>query len=371
MQQLEQFWFVPSSRLPARLLIPALVSALLIPLLSAPALAAVTCDYDPATKVLQINLGTDDIAVLRRQGSEIRLQTAGPSTVTCTGGTPTVNNTDKINITGTAGANYLHIHLYGGQFAPGADDEPGGSDEIEIDVDLLGGSNQMFLAGGFGDRPLNVRAGTAGINLKPSEATGKDADLTIASGTDLQIYGNDDEHNIINASGGAGTGGQYPEELDIRGQDSSETLIGGAGNDFILAGGGKDLLGGGEGGDFIEGEEGRDTVTYRGTDGATVDLASGTVADDGTGSSDFLATVENVIGSANRDDLTGTDGRNKLVGAGSRDFLFGFDGNDRLLGRGGRDQLQGDTGDDYLHGGDRRDLCIGGPGSDTLRSCEL
>ncbi len=187
------------------------------------------------------------------------------------------------------------------------------------------------------------------------------------------LLGNSDAPNVISGAGGAGTGGPFPAALDIRGlPGSAETLIGGAANDFIFAGDGKDLVAGGGGSDNIEGEGGRDTVTYKGTGGATVDLAARIASDDGTGASDFLTGVENVTGSANRDDLTESDRKNKIVGGGARDLLFGMGNDDRLLGKGGRDQLKGQTGDDYLHGGrGRRDLCIGGLGADRLRSCEL
>ena len=358
----------------ARLGAVALVAALLVPLSPSPALAAATCSFDPATNVLQINLGDDDQAFVDRTGSNIRIQTvSGTSVVTvaCSGGQPTVHNTDDINITGSAGTNYLYIYLAGGFFSPGATDEPGASDEIEITVDL-GGSDNFFLSGAPGGGPMNLRAGATGLNLNASERTGIDADVTIASDIYIQLYGNFGEPNVISGAGGAGTGGPFPTTLDIRGHESPETLIGGSGNDGIFAAGGKDLVAGGAGGDLIEGQEGRDTVTYRGTGGATVDLAAGTATNDGTGASDFLETVENVTGSANQDDLTGTDGKNTIVGGGARDLLFGMGNDDRLRGKDGRDRLQGETGNDDLHGGrGRRDLCIGGPGVDRLRACEL
>ena len=357
----------------ARLGSVALLAALLIPLAPTPALAAATCSFNSTTNVLEINLGDDDLASLNRQGTNIRLQAPGPVTVACTGGQPTVANTDDINITGSAGNNTLFIQLHRGFFAPGATDEPGGSDEIEITVDLLGGSDNFFLSGAPGERAMNLRAGALGLNLNASERSGVDADLTVAGEPYFQVSGNSDVLNVISGAGGAGTGGPFPAALDIRGLPrSAETLIGGAANDFIFAGDGNDLVAGGGGGDVIKGEGGRDTVTYKGTGGATLDLATGVASDDGTGASDSLTGVENVTGSANRDDLTGSDRKNKIVGGGGRDLLFGMGNDDRLLGKGGRDQLQGETGDDYLHGGrGRRDLCIGGPGADRLRSCEL
>ena len=340
---------------------------------AAPARAAVACSYDADEKLLQITMGDDDYVFLGRNADTIEVQslTGGTVVVSCSGGTSTVENTDEIELTGSAGINTLAIDLSQGYFAPGATVEPDGSNEIEMTVDLLGGSNQMFISFAPSGLGTNIRAGTEGINLNAAEATGKDADLSIISETTLQIGGQPFEPNKISGAGGAGTGGPYPEELDIRGYYDNDTLIGGANDDNILGHEGNDLIAGRGGSDVIEGERGRDTVSYAGTGGATVDLSGGTASDDGQGSTDALSELENIIGSTRGDDLTGTDRKNRIVGGGGRDLLFGFGNDDRLLGKAGRDQLQGDTGADTLNGGTERDLCIGGPGRDRLRSCEL
>ena len=103
---------------------------------------------------------------------------------------------------------------------------------------------------------------------------------------------------------------------------------------------GDDTLIGREGSDYLDGGTGIDTVSYNiaQTTGAVfVDLASGTAASDGTGSSDTLVSIENVIGSSFNDTLYGSSGANSLSGLG---------GNDTLIGRGGNDILDGGAGID-------------------------
>jgi Ca2+-binding RTX toxin-like protein len=342
---------------------------------AAPAHAAVTCTFNSDTNILQINIADDDFASIDRQGQSIRLQTTegGPAfTVSCSGGNATVDNTDEINITGSSGSNVFSIYTSSGLFAPGATNEPGSSDEIEIDVDLLGGSDNLFVTGGVFDQGANLRAGVGGINLDAGETTGKDADLGIENDPYIQVGGSFFESNIISGAGGAGTGAPFPDQLDIRGAAGADILTGGAGNDYLDGDERRDVLRGGAGFDQLLGGVGLDTVTYKGTSGADVDLATGNVDDDGMGSTDFLEEIENLTGSASRDKLRGSSSANTIIGGDGRDRLIGRADNDRLRGNKGNDELRGNAGDDDLEGGEgSRDLCRGGPGTDDVDSCEL
>lgn len=110
---------------------------------------------------------------------------------------------------------------------------------------------------------------------------------------------------------------------DILIGDSLATkLIGGTGSDtFVVAGRGYD----------IRGASGTDTVSYERADhGVRADLWSGT---DSLGSR--LAQVENVRGSAWRDELTGDTLDNLIEGSGGHDNIVGGGGNDvYVFGRG-------------------------------------
>lgn len=68
------------------------------------------------------------------------------------------------------------------------------------------------------------------------------------------------------------------------------------------------------------------------------------------------------IGTADLDQLAGTD---------AWDQLFGRDGNDQLQGNGGDDILQGDAGDDSLSGGMGSDRIDGGAGVDNLSGGDM
>ena len=87
-----------------------------------------------------------------------------------------------------------------------------------------------------------------------------------------------------------------------------------------------------------------------GTNG-TITLGSGTV-------------IENAIGGAADDVITGNSAANILRGNGGLDRLLGEGGNDRLLGHAGADTLEGGAGSDTLDGGAGDDRLTGGDGID-------
>jgi Ca2+-binding RTX toxin-like protein len=114
----------------------------------------------------------------------------------------------------------------------------------------------------------------------------------------------------------------------------------------------------------IDGAGGDDTVSYAAAAaGVTVDLGVTTRQDTGGGGRDTLANIENVIGSAFADELTGDDGANSLEGG---------DGDDVLRGEGGNDILNGGPGDDVFIGGAGADIFVKEPGEsdDTIRDFE-
>jgi len=155
-----------------------------------------------------------------------------------------------------------------------------------------------------------------------------------------------------------------------------DSLSGGAGDDVLVGYGGNDTLSGGDGDDTLEGGAGADvlnggansltadavnagdTARYAGSAAAvTVNLnltgAQSSAGSDADG--DTLTGIENLVGSAFNDTLTGDANANKL---------FGLGGNDTLRGGGGDDVLGGDDGDDLLYGDDGADSISGGMGND-------
>ena len=136
----------------------------------------------------------------------------------------------------------------------------------------------------------------------------------------------------------------------------SETIFGGAGNDFL---GGSGVPGdpGDPSGDTLYGGAGIDAVAFTGGTGSiTIDLTAGR----GWGSNaenDYFFEMEWVTGSLYND---------TLIGSASSETLDGFESNDTLNGAGGADTLIGGNGDDTLIGGAGADRMSGGAGLDTV-----
>ena len=93
----------------------------------------------------------------------------------------------------------------------------------------------------------------------------------------------------------------------------------------------------------------------------------------------FDTIIENVLGSAGADTLSGNDAANSLTGGGGADSLSGLigddilrggDGNDNILGGAGFDDINGNTGDDVASGGLGPDWVVGGQNNDRLSGDE-
>ena len=129
---------------------------------------------------------------------------------------------------------------------------------------------------------------------------------------------------------------------------------GGTGNDtpggrrgrrpFLRPGQGDDSLLGGAGEDFLA-SAARATTSWRVDDGDDRLFAQG--------------GGDDLEGGAGADTLVGGNGNDRLGGGGGDDRLFGQAGDDRLDGGGGSDLLRGDAGDD-------RFVFSGAHGDDTI-----
>ncbi|UTS81397.1 M10 family metallopeptidase C-terminal domain-containing protein [Phaeobacter piscinae] len=159
--------------------------------------------------------------------------------------------------------------------------------------------------------------------------------------------------------------------------DGNDALYGGDGNDTINGGAGDDLLDGGDGDDLLRGQAGQDV--FRGGAGSdTVDFSQESpfqllvnletnVASGGTASGDTFYSIENLIGSDDRiDRFIGTSDNNHFWGQGGGDVFNGGGGDDTLDGGNDGDMLYGEDGDDVLIGGSGQDYLDGGAGVDTV-----
>ncbi len=169
-------------------------------------------------------------------------------------------------------------------------------------------------------------------------------------------------NDVANAGNGTltgFTGGTVAELQDgvgdlFNGNNGADTIFAAGGADTILAGAGDDFLAGRGGADSLDGGTGFDEVRYDldaaagGGAGVTVNLGSGT-ATDGFGLADTLVSIEAVRGTAQVDNLTGSNRTDE------QEQFSGLAGNDIINGQGGFDEVRYD-----------RDAGAGGGGAVTV-----
>ena len=172
------------------------------------------------------------------------------------------------------------------------------------------------------------------------------------TGFDLVSYASSGTGVTVNLIDGTGWGGDAEGDTFVGmegaiGSRSGDLLIGNwetvrldgrGGADELYGNGGDDVLIGGGGADIVAGGEGRDTASFASSGaGVRVDL-SRALASGGDAEGDTLISIENLVGSAFADALTGDDGANTL---------FGNSGDNVLTGGGGADVFvvarEGDT----------------------------
>ncbi|MEZ5909136.1 MAG: tandem-95 repeat protein [Hyphomicrobiaceae bacterium] len=148
--------------------------------------------------------------------------------------------------------------------------------------------------------------------------------------------------------------------------------------DLVTGLAGNDTLSGGSGSDILDGGEGTDTADYSAETsavnvflfnvanfGGDIGLASLTAGV--TSGSDYLKSIENVIGGAAADFLYGDAGANRIEGRDGGDRIDGREGNDMLYGDAGADLITGGAGDDTIYGGaDTDTFLLGEAGMDTI-----
>lgn len=117
----------------------------------------------------------------------------------------------------------------------------------------------------------------------------------------------------------------------IEGTDGNDILVGTGEEDIIHGLDGDDIIEGGAGQDQVHGGLGRDTLSYASSNaGVTVNLATGATSG-GHALGDTFTSIENLIGSAYGDVLTGDEGDNVLQGGGLNDTIRGGGGIDTAV----------------------------------------
>jgi len=361
--------------------------ALLLAVGGSPADSAeqVQCTFDPDSRQVHVSAPQNTSVTLIRGGDGDSL--SDPLLVEgkdC--GDATVSSADTVKFD----QGNPVVDLRGGPFAPGHADEPGDTDEIEMDV--------------FGDVTVTGTEGADhlvqdydGVNLNEgSEPTARDNDISKGQDITFEGLGGDDIisgsapgtrfGSRLTASGGSGddelTGSASQDTIDggpgadqIDGAQSQDTLTGGPGDDVVIGGSdaddSDDLIAGGPGDDRLAGGGNQlqpDVLDFSTATGPVVaDMGAGTVAADGEGGTDVIEGFEAAIGGADDDRITGTEGPDELFGhTGGNDVLSGAGGDDLISGSPGVSELDGGEGDDELRAAGTDNELSGGVGDDLL-----
>jgi Ca2+-binding RTX toxin-like protein len=185
--------------------------------------------------------------------------------------------------------------------------------------------------------------------------------ITAGSGND-QLFG-DAGNDTLLGKGGADF---------LHGGDGNDTLTGGDGDDQLFGDAGDDRIiwNPGDDSDLAEGGAGTDTLEINGGNGAEVFTLTANGArvhlDRVTPAPFFVdaGTIENVVINANGGDDTviGTNGLGALVNL----TVDGGTGNDTIVGGDGADNLLGGDGNDVVLGGRGNDLALLGAGDDVF-----
>ena len=183
----------------------------------------------------------------------------------------------------------------------------------------------------------------------------------------LSIDGSANVDVVVNVAMSA-----HPGSLSFTGTDKADTLYGGGdsdtltglgGGDSLFGLGGDDTLLGGKGDDLLNGSGGIDTASYVDADGSVkVSVGISGPQDTGGGGIDTLLRIENLMGSAFADTLTGNSLVNHLFGGAGDDILNGGLNADIMEGGGDNDTYRVDDADDKVVEG------LNAGDADTVRS---
>jgi Ca2+-binding RTX toxin-like protein len=322
-------------------------------------------------------LGTPDSEVINgTAGNDVIMGFGGNDTINGLGGNDTIcagSGNDTVNgadgadfVLGEPGADTINGDagndtLVGNEGFSGSDDVGdvirGGVGDDYIDAwvgnDIIsGGAGNDQLKGMAGSDTADYSASPAGIsaNLTSNTATGEGSDTFVE--VEHLVGSNFNDVLVGNAGNNV-----------LRGLNGNDVLDGQGGNDALVGGNGNDVLVGRAGNDAFHGDAGVDTARFSASPaGVSASLLAGTAAGEGA---DTLANVENLIGSAFNDVLTGNGVPNVIQGLGGNDGMRGLVLNDVLDGGVGNDIMLGGLGNDLLAGRLGNDNYRGEAGVDT------
>jgi Ca2+-binding RTX toxin-like protein len=209
-------------------------------------------------------------------------------------------------------------------------------------------ASQYSNFGGFLSTTFTTYLAPGGFSIANQNAASLfDAHIenAVGSNRDDVIIGNQFDNAILgNAGNDLIFGGGGVDAID--GGTGNDEIYGGADDDILLGGAGDDTIIGGAGADAIDGGTNTatgDTVSYVGSTAVKVNLSSFGPQSGGDAEGDTLKGIENFIGSAEGDEIEGSDISNWLRGFGGDDTFF-----IRTAKGGNLDILNGGDGSDTL-----------------------
>jgi Ca2+-binding RTX toxin-like protein len=246
-----------------------------------------------------------------------------------------------------------------------------GNDTINggASADVMAGGAGTDLVDYAGSTPVTVTIddvandGPAGelddVRTDVEQVRGSSGDDTI-TGSDLATVAN----KLIGSNGDDVLLGLAGHD-ELLGDKGSDTLQGGANDDRLDGGADADELSGGAGtGDEADYTD-RDERVVVDLDDVADDGTPATLQEPGEGDN-VRSDVEDLLGGAGQDRLTGSAVANFMSGGGGVDTFFGGGGADLIFGDGEADSISGEAGDDQLNGGGGDDLLLGGDGADVM-----
>jgi hypothetical protein len=243
----------------ARTVAPAAIVALFVvgpsPTSGGSGSPSFVCTFSPVEHALSIRaLGDLGRVSLKRADDRIRVDVRSAGPLTCTGGTPTVNNTDSIVARSVRGAadNTLVVDL-DHPMAPGFTDEGDGGSEIEVRALFRGAQDGgLRIAGTRGSDAVTLGATARGhgANLNPGEAS-PDADLTLGRVARFVFSGTRGADSIDASGRGAAFRGPFARNTDLFGGQGADELKGGPRKDLVRGGVGKDHIATGDEEDHV------------------------------------------------------------------------------------------------------------------------
>jgi len=212
------------------------------------------------------------------------------------------------------------------------------------DVIAMAGAINNIVSAGAGDDIIHTFGGDDII----SAGNGNNR-VFAGNGIDTIDYSLSSSSVNVDLANEQATHGQFTDELEVVENVKSSRF-----NDTITGSDIDNVFYDIDGADSYHGGNGKDTLDYSHSatqHGLDANLSANRVhvRDENYHiQQDRLSSIENLVGTAFEDYLTGDSGANTLNGADGNDYLYGRDGDDILIGGAGHNTLNGGAGNDIF-----------------------